>query len=84
MTNKGIYNPDIEILVLHPVNPETLYASTTAGRVYQSHDHGDSWLELGIDLTGSDILTLHIDRRSPDLLYVGTRLDGLIVINTRE
>ncbi len=58
---------------LDPNNPAVLYLGTH--RAYRSDDRGNSWTQLGPDLSGdgtSSLLTMEINRNFPSVVYSGS------------
>lgn len=45
-----IFGGDIRSLVIHPKDPDTVFAGTSAGQVYVSRDGGESWQDAGAHL----------------------------------
>jgi hypothetical protein len=75
--NTGLTNTYVEILVIDPYLPTTLYAGTHAG-VFKSTNSGESWREIN---TGLPRMNIHALVKVPqagndaplsDTLYVGT------------
>ncbi len=69
---KGTISANVNHLVFHPTDAQTLYAATTVG-VFKSTDGGQSWNERMRDMTEINfIVTLAVDPVSPSILYAGT------------
>jgi hypothetical protein len=66
-------------LVIDGLNPQVLYAATQDG-VYKSIDSAETWvrLDLGTGLGSAETLALAIDPMSPNILYAGTGIHGLL------
>jgi hypothetical protein len=62
-------------LVLHPYQPETIYAATTIG-VFYSRDGGDSWERFDDGMPRS-VTTQLVLRRSSLSLYASTMGRGV-------
>jgi photosystem II stability/assembly factor-like uncharacterized protein len=76
----------VPALAIHPLDPETVFASTGAGEIYVSHDGGGTWMHSDSGLWSSlpDSLTtlryvsaLVIDPIQPDHILAGTNLAAL-------
>jgi photosystem II stability/assembly factor-like uncharacterized protein len=70
----------IEDLVINPLQPSVLYASTGFSGIYQSTDAGNHWNAVNTGLPAlsfKNILTLAIDPLHPSVLYAGTEGGGL-------
>lgn len=59
-------------LVIHPGDPNTMYAGGVAGGVWKTTDGAGSWAPLDDLLPNMAITTLAMDPRNPDALYAGT------------
>ncbi len=69
---KGTISVNVNQLVFHPTDVQTLYAATTVG-VFKSTDGGQSWNERMRDMTEINfIVALAVDPVHPDVLYAGT------------
>ena len=69
-------NSKIELLLLDPSNPLTLFASVSMGDLYKTTDGGNSWLLVGSNTIDSTIEALAIDPSDTDAVYAGS-LKGL-------
>ncbi|MBP6185215.1 MAG: hypothetical protein KA479_09765 [Saprospiraceae bacterium] len=58
-------------LVLHPTNPEILFAAIESDGVWKSTDGGENWLKLGGGLPATDLNFISLDmcKNQPDVLY---------------
>ncbi len=72
----GLQERTINALVIHPLNPNTLYAGTATG-VFKSIDHGATWNAGKTGLPDDDILALVIDPNNSNVLYAGARRNGV-------
>lgn len=63
-------------LVVDWYNPTNLYAGTSEGDVFKSHDSGANWQTIK-RVEGAAITSLVMDPRDSRLLYVGTQGDGI-------
>ena len=75
--NKGLGNlvgtsSSISALVVHPRNPNILYAGTTGSGVFKSIDGGANWIAFNEGLTNLNIRTLAIAKSSPSTLCAAT------------
>lgn len=59
-------------LVIHPDDPNTLYAGGVTGGVWKTTDAGGSWEPVADDLLNLAIAVIALDPEDPDTLYVGT------------
>jgi photosystem II stability/assembly factor-like uncharacterized protein len=59
-------------LVIHPKDPNIMYAGAVGGGVWKSTDGGESWFPLSDLLPSIGIGALAIDPQNPDTLYAGT------------
>lgn len=58
--------------VIHPSDPNIMYAGAVGGGVWKTIDGGASWLPAGDFLPSIGISALAMDPRNPDTLYAGT------------
>ncbi len=69
---KGTISANVNQLVFHPTDTQTLYAATTVG-VFKSMNGGQSWHERMRDMTEINfIVALAVDPIRPNILYAGT------------
>lgn len=69
---KGTISSNVNQLVFHPTDPQTLYAATTVG-VFRSTDGGESWVERMKGMTEINfIVALAVDPQHPNIVYAGT------------
>ena len=63
--------PHIRDIVIHPKDPNTIYAALQVGYILMSNDRGKSWklLDNGLD---SDVHTLAINFKDPDTMFAAT------------
>ena len=68
----------VEVVVIDPVTPSTLYAATDRGGVYKSTDAGASWRLMNPfpPDVGGRIREIQIDPLTPETLYLSTN-DGV-------
>ena len=65
----------VEVVVIDPETPSTLYAATQRGGVFKSSDAGASWTGMsnGIPVNlNLQIREMHIDPLTPETLYLAT------------
>jgi photosystem II stability/assembly factor-like uncharacterized protein len=68
-----LWGGDVRSLVIHPEDPDTLIAGTSAGQIYVSRDGGRSWSDAGPPLAfaGWVVGTLRFDPNRPARLWAG-------------
>jgi len=66
----------VKALVIHPADPDRLFAATADDGLYRSLDRGGSWAPFGTGLP-ADLQSLAIARTDPTVLYAGTSWDSL-------
>jgi photosystem II stability/assembly factor-like uncharacterized protein len=59
-------------IVIHPTNPQIMYAAGVAGGVWKSTNGGASWTPLGDFLANIAVTTLVMSPKNPEVLYAGT------------
>jgi len=59
-------------LVIHPTQPEIMYAGGVSGGVWKTTDGGQSWTPLADRIANIAINSMAIHPTNPDVLYVGT------------
>ncbi|NKB80699.1 MAG: hypothetical protein GKS05_02140 [Nitrospirales bacterium] len=78
--NTGLVPPDakmasmalgVNILVIDPVTPDTVYAATTRG-VFKTINRGETWKGLGTVGSKGYVSSMAIDPRNPNILYIAT------------
>lgn len=69
---KGTISANVNELVFHPIDSQTIYAATTVG-VFRSMDGGQSWVERMNGMNEiSFIVALAVDPQHPNIIYAGT------------
>ena len=69
---KGTISANVNQLVFHPADTQTVYAATTVG-VFRSTDGGESWTERMNGMNEINfIVTLAVDPKHPNIVYAGT------------
>ncbi|PWH16533.1 MAG: hypothetical protein DDG58_09475 [Ardenticatenia bacterium] len=86
----------INVLAVHPTQPERIYAGTTGGAVevasslWYSDDGGVTWRRFGLGLPANAygivpaVTALAVDRARPEVLYVGTEGQGVYRFHTER
>ena len=63
-------NPQVRALLVHPRNPEIIYAGTQRGP-YRSDDCGDHWEPLGDPHDGGEVWSLAFHPHDPNTIFAG-------------
>ena len=71
--NNGLSSSLINIncIIVHPDNPDIVYIGTWKDGVYKSTDGGLNWVYRSNGLASTDIRSLSIDLRNPQVVYAG-------------
>lgn len=59
-------------LLIHPKNPDTMFAGAASGGVWRTTDGGKSWVPLTDLLLNLAVNALAFDPGNPDIIYAGT------------
>ena len=59
-------------LLIHPADPNIMYAAGVAGGVWKTEDAGNSWRPLNDLLPRLAVSTMAMDPKAPDTIYAGT------------
>src|SRR5262245_45866297 len=59
-------------LIIHPADPDTIYAAAASGGVWKTTNGGASWGPLTDKLSNLAVNALAIDRNNPNIIYAGT------------
>ena len=59
-------------ILIHPANPDVMYAAATTGGVFKSTDGGRQWFPIADFLATLGIGAMTFDPSNPDVIYVGT------------
>lgn len=59
-------------LVIHPANPQIMYAAGVAGGIWKTVDGGATWTALGDFLANIAVTSLAMSPKNPNTLYAGT------------
>lgn len=62
----------VRALVIHPTQPNTMFAGAAAGGVWKTTDGGASWQPLNDFLSNLAVSSLALDPTNPNTLYAGT------------
>lgn len=73
-------NVDVFNVVLHPTNPNILYAGALGG-AYRTSDGGATWLQINNGVQDDDFFSLILNPKDPNTLYAGT-FGGLVYKTT--
>lgn len=68
----GNFGGRTRALLVHPQDPQILYAGAVAGGIWRSTNGGNSWASLGDFLPFVSVSTLAMDQRNPRVIYAGT------------
>lgn len=67
----------VRSVVVHPTNPQTMWAGSVGGGIWKTTDGGASWRPLNDFMANLAVSTMAIDPTNPDVLYAGTGEDFL-------
>jgi len=59
-------------LLIHPDNPDIMWAGAVGGGVWKTKDGGQSWTPMADLLPSIGISAMALDPKNPDILYAGT------------
>jgi hypothetical protein len=59
-------------LVIHPIQPDIMYAGGVSGGVWKTTDAGQTWTPLADRIANIAVNSMAIHPENPDILYVGT------------
>jgi photosystem II stability/assembly factor-like uncharacterized protein len=66
-------------LYINPQDPNLLFVGTRPSRLYASHDGGQTWMQLPLELPATTRLTgIAVDPEDSDTVYVGIEVGGLL------
>lgn len=60
------------VLLIHPTNPNVMYAAGVSGGIWKTEDSGGHWRPLTDFLASLAVCALAIDPKNPSVLYAGT------------
>jgi len=69
--NNGIENENINYIVIHPNNPDIVYAATLLNGIYKTTNGGNNWTSKNNGLPSANVRSLTIDPNSPNILLAG-------------
>lgn len=76
-TNSPFQSRHVSQIVVHPQNPNIVFAAVAAQGIFKSDDRGTSWEPLIQGIRDLMIFQLVLDSSSPDTLYIGTLGGGI-------
>ena len=59
-------------LLIHPTQPDTMYAGGVSGGVWKTTDGGQSWTPLADQIANIAVNSMAMDPSDPEVLYAGT------------
>jgi uncharacterized repeat protein (TIGR02543 family) len=70
-----------ETIVIHPTNPQILYAGTVGEGVYKSENGGETWAAMNnglraISFEGDSAHAIEFDKTNPNIIYAGSSNGG--------
>ena len=68
--NNGIGR--INVIQVHPDNPDTIYVGTPAGGLWFSYDDGNTWSTVTDQLESIGVSDIAFDPVNPDIMYIAT------------
>jgi photosystem II stability/assembly factor-like uncharacterized protein len=72
VAGEGLGLRSVLSLVVHPTDPNRVYAATGGGGVFTSTDGGRAWTPINTGLSTLYARSLALDPQMPDTLYLGT------------
>ncbi len=60
------------VLVIHPTEPEIIYAGGVSGGVWKTIDGGQSWIPLADEIANIAVNSMAMRPDDPETLYIGT------------
>ena len=70
LTNGLPQVPEVRVIAIHPLRPETVFAGTQDG-LYRSGSRGDHWRRLNMPVTGSVVWSMLFRPHNPSVIYAG-------------
>jgi photosystem II stability/assembly factor-like uncharacterized protein len=70
--NNGLNGGIITCIVAHPIEKEHFFVGTTEHGVFETKDAGNSWYSISKNLENKMVLSIAIDKKDNNCLYVGT------------
>jgi photosystem II stability/assembly factor-like uncharacterized protein len=74
-------NQNINMLAVHPKEPNTVYAATLKSGILKSTDGGKFWQPVNQGLNIPDVRSIAIDPNNPQTLFAGIENGGLYISN---
>jgi photosystem II stability/assembly factor-like uncharacterized protein len=68
----GNFGGRTRTLVIHPAQPEIMYAGGVSGGVWKTTDGGQSWTPLADEIANIAVNSMAIHPDNPDVIFVGT------------
>jgi len=68
----GNFGGRTRTLVIHPTQPDTMYAGGVSGGVWKTSDGGQTWTPLADQIVNIAVNSMAMHPENPDVLYVGT------------
>jgi photosystem II stability/assembly factor-like uncharacterized protein len=62
----------INVIAVHPINPDIAYAGTILDGIYKTIDGGESWQRMSDGLGCSDVRSIAINPHNPEVLFAGS------------
>ena len=72
--NSGLENSNkaINVIVVHPKDPNIVYAGTLFDGIYKTTNGGDNWFRISDGLGFTDVRSMAIDPEDPEIIYAGS------------
>ena len=67
----GVLGGRTRTLLIHPGNPNTMYAGAVSGGVWKTTDAGQHWIPLTDGLANLTVSTLVFDPKNPSIIFAG-------------
>lgn len=68
----GNFGGRTRAFIIHPSEPQTMWAGAASGGVWKTVNGGAAWVPLGDQLSNLAVNALALDRNNPNVLYAGT------------
>lgn len=72
LVGPGNFGGRTRALIIHPNDPNVMYAGGARGGIWKSNDGGLSWALLNNQLPNQSICALAFDPKNPNVIYAGT------------
>ncbi|MFQ3597104.1 MAG: T9SS type A sorting domain-containing protein [Chloroherpetonaceae bacterium] len=77
----------VRALAIHPTNPDIAYIGAAAGGIWKTTNGGETWLDIGYDLSSLTFGAIAIDETNPNIVYAGagefTRFSNNVIFDGR-